>query len=82
MEAKTTITVFSQGATETLCEAWERWERYNFILRRCPNHNFNDLTQIHIFRNGQQQQQLNMWLDATTEGSLMLKNAKRYNCNH
>lgn len=40
MEANKIITVFSQGATETLCEAWER---YKSMMRRCPNHSFNDL---------------------------------------
>jgi hypothetical protein len=49
MEAKTSIVVFSQGANETLNEAWER---YKSMLRKCPNHGFDELTQIHIFRNG------------------------------
>lgn len=51
MEAKMTIAAFSQGSTETLCEAWER---YKSMLLKCPNRGFNDLTQIHIFRNGLQ----------------------------
>lgn len=51
MEAKTTITVFSQGSRKTLCETWER---YNSMMRRCPNHHFDVLTQIHIFRNALQ----------------------------
>ncbi|GAU48034.1 hypothetical protein TSUD_136020, partial [Trifolium subterraneum] len=67
MEAKTTIVVFSQGSNETLNEAWER---YKSMLRKCPNHGFDDLTQIHIFRNGLQQQS-KLLLDATAGGSLL-----------
>jgi hypothetical protein len=33
LEAKTSITTFSQGQSETLCEAWER---YKSLLRNCP----------------------------------------------
>ncbi|GAU33300.1 hypothetical protein TSUD_279780 [Trifolium subterraneum] len=67
MEAKTSIAVFSQGANETLNEAWER---YKSMLRKCPNHGFDDLTQIHIFRNGLLQQ-IKLLLDATAGGSLL-----------
>lgn len=69
MEAKTTITMFSQGAIENLCEVWKR---YNYMLRRCPNHSFDDLTQIHIFRNGLQQQPKLLLYDID-RGSLMSK---------
>ncbi|MCH84438.1 reverse transcriptase, partial [Trifolium medium] len=67
MEAKTTIAVFAQGSNETLCEAWER---YKSMLRKCPNHGFDELTQIHIFRNGLLQQS-KLLLDATAGGSLL-----------
>src|SRR6266487_5701190 len=67
MEAKTSIDVFSQGANETLNEAWER---YKSMLRKCPNHGFDELTQIHIFRNGLLQQ-IKLLLDATAGGSLL-----------
>jgi hypothetical protein len=67
MEAKTSIAVFSQGANETLCDAWER---YKSMLRKCPNHGFDELTQIHIYRNGLLQQS-KMLLDATAGGSLL-----------
>ncbi|GAU21677.1 hypothetical protein TSUD_242490 [Trifolium subterraneum] len=67
MEAKTSIAVFSQGANETLNEAWER---YKSMLRKCPNHGFDELTQIHIFRNGLLQQ-IKLLLDATAGGSLL-----------
>ncbi|GAU37514.1 hypothetical protein TSUD_21190 [Trifolium subterraneum] len=67
MEAKTSIAVFSQGANETLNEAWER---YKSMLRKCPNHGFDELTQIHIFRSGLLQQ-IKLLLDATAGGSLL-----------
>ena len=72
MEAKTTLGVFSQGSNETLCEAWER---FNSLLRKCPKHGFDELTHIHIFRNGLQQQS-KLLLDATAGGSLMAKSAE------
>ncbi|MCH83535.1 hypothetical protein A2U01_0004360, partial [Trifolium medium] len=67
MESKTSIAVFSQGSNETLCEAWDR---YKAMLRKCPNHGFDELTQIHIFRNGLIQES-KLLLDATTGGSLL-----------
>ncbi|CAJ2663184.1 unnamed protein product [Trifolium pratense] len=72
MEAKIAIVVFSQGSNETLCEAWER---YKSMLRRCHNHDFNDLTQIHMFRNGLQHQS-KLFLDVAAGGSLMSKGAE------
>ncbi|KAK2357770.1 hypothetical protein QL285_095012 [Trifolium repens] len=72
MEAKIAIAVFSQGSNETLCEAWER---YKSMLRRCPIHGFDDLTQIHIFRNGLLHQ-LKLFLDVAAGGSLMSKSAE------
>ncbi|XP_045831378.1 uncharacterized protein LOC123922728 [Trifolium pratense] len=67
MESKTSIAVFSQGSNETLCEAWDR---YKAMLRKCPNHGFDELTQIHIFRNGLLQDS-KLLLDATAGGSLL-----------
>jgi len=49
-EAKTTFFVFSQGVSETLCKAWER---YKSMLR---NYGFDDFIQIQIFRNVLHQQ--------------------------
>lgn len=72
MEAKTTIVVFSQGSTKTLCE---KWERYIYMLKRCINHGFYDLIQISIFRN-RLQQLPKLLLDATTDGSLMSKSVE------
>src|ERR1043165_2044073 len=42
------------------------------MLRKCPSHGFDELTQIHIFRNGLQPQH-KLLLDATAGGSLMAK---------
>lgn len=67
MEAKVVIFVFSQGANEALCDAWDR---YKSVLRKCHNHSFDELTQIYIFRNGLQQQ-YKLILDATTSGLLI-----------
>lgn len=72
MEEKTTIVVFSQGASESLHEAWKL---YKSMLRRCLNHGFDDLKQIHIFIN-KLRQQPNFLLDATVDGSLMFKNTE------
>ncbi|XP_058756178.1 uncharacterized protein LOC131629405 [Vicia villosa] len=72
MEAKTAIAVFTQGSNESLNEAWERFKS---ILRKCKGHGFDDLTQIHIFRNGLQPVHKTL-LDATAGGSLISKSAK------
>ncbi|XP_058764942.1 uncharacterized protein LOC131638400 isoform X1 [Vicia villosa] len=72
MEAKTSIAVFSQGPNEALNEAWERFKS---MVRKCKGHGFDELTQIHIFRNGLQPQPKTL-LDATAGGSLMSKTAE------
>ncbi|XP_058767248.1 uncharacterized protein LOC131640898 [Vicia villosa] len=72
MDAKTAIATFTQAANETLCEAWER---YKSMLRKCPNHGFDNLSQIHIFRNGLLPQP-KLLLDATSGGSLLAKSAE------
>src|SRR3954465_6061383 len=72
MEAKTAIAVFTQGGNESLNEAWERFKS---MLRKCKGHGLDDLTQIHIFRNGLQPVHKTL-LDATAGGSLMSKSAE------
>ncbi|XP_057419052.1 uncharacterized protein LOC130713292 [Lotus japonicus] len=69
MDCKTAISAFSQGAGENLCETWERFKS---LLRKCPNHEFDARSQIHIFRKGLQQP-TRLILDATSGGSLMAK---------
>lgn len=72
MDANTTIIVFVQSATETICEAWEQ---YKSMLHKYLNHGFDNLTQIHIFCNGLQPQP-KLLLDATAGGSLMGKSVE------
>ncbi|XP_058732944.1 uncharacterized protein LOC131604530 [Vicia villosa] len=72
MEAKTAIAVFNQGSNESLNDAWERFKS---MLRKCKGHGFDDLTQIHIFRNGLQPVHKTL-LDATAGGSLMSKSTE------
>ena len=69
MEARTAISMFSQGGNESLNEAWERFKS---MIRKCPSHGFDDQTQIHIFRNGLVPSS-KLLLDATAGGSLMAK---------
>ncbi|MCH88408.1 hypothetical protein A2U01_0009294 [Trifolium medium] len=45
-------------------------DRYKSMLRKCPNHGFDELTQIHIFYN-RLLQQSKLLLDATAGGSLL-----------
>jgi len=49
ISAKLAITFFSQWSDEPLCETWERFKS---LLLRCPNHSFDDATQLHIFYSG------------------------------
>ncbi|GAU37821.1 hypothetical protein TSUD_276390 [Trifolium subterraneum] len=68
--------VFQRRFPHSLIEKAKDWyldkppARYKSMLWKCPNHGFDDLTQIHIFRNGLQQQS-NLLLDATAGGSLL-----------
>lgn len=45
------------------------------MLRKCLSHGFDEITQIHIFRNGFQPQP-KFLLDATVGGSLKAKTAE------
>jgi len=60
---------FSQGSDEPLCETWEGFKA---LLWRCPNHNFDDATQLHIFYSGLKLQTI-MILDASAGGTMMSK---------
>ncbi|XP_073056873.1 uncharacterized protein [Primulina eburnea] len=48
-QLKIEISTFRQTDFEQLYEAWER---YKELLRRCPNHGFEDWVQIELFYNG------------------------------
>jgi len=41
--------MFRQGANESF---YEVCERFKMMLRKCPNHGFEDITQLSIFLNG------------------------------
>ncbi|XP_068475201.1 uncharacterized protein [Phaseolus vulgaris] len=49
IKAKSDISTFGQGPDEPFCEAWER---FKVMLRKCPNHGFEDIAQLNIFHNG------------------------------
>jgi len=49
IKAKSEISMFRQGANEAFCESWERFKT---MLRKCPNHGFEDIAQLSIFLNG------------------------------
>ena len=46
------------------------WERFKVLLRRCPNHGFEDIAQLNIFHNGLRSD-TKMILDAATRGTMM-----------
>ncbi|XP_020208323.1 uncharacterized protein LOC109793275 [Cajanus cajan] len=72
ISAKLAIATFSQGADEPLCEAWER---YKSLLRKCPNHGFDDVAQLNMFCNGLRPQ-TKMLLDVSAGGSMMMKDSE------
>jgi len=39
MKAKSDISMFKQGSDEAISETWER---FKVMLRKCPNHEFED----------------------------------------
>nr|KYP55784.1 hypothetical protein KK1_002009 [Cajanus cajan] len=67
IKAKSEITTFRQGADEPFCEAWERFKS---LLRKCPNHEFEDIAQLNFFVNGIKPE-VKMLLDAATSGTMM-----------
>ncbi|XP_047157361.1 uncharacterized protein LOC124828176 [Vigna umbellata] len=62
-----------QGPDEPFCEAWER---FNSLLRRCPNHGFEDIAQLNIFYNGLRPD-TKMILDAVAGGTMMSVDAEQ-----
>ena len=71
-QRKSAIVTFSQRSDEPLSETWERFKA---LLRSCPNHNFDDATQLHIFYSGLKPQS-KMILDASVGGTMMSKSPK------
>nr|KYP63753.1 hypothetical protein KK1_018335 [Cajanus cajan] len=72
ISAKSAIATFSQGTDEPLCEAWERSKS---LLRKCPNHGFDDVAQLNMFCNGLRPQ-TKMLLDVSAGGSMMMKDSE------
>nr|KYP68170.1 hypothetical protein KK1_021790 [Cajanus cajan] len=68
-QAKSEIVTFSQKQDELLFEARER---YKSLLRRCPSHGFDDLTQVNIFLGGLQPL-VKILLDASAGGIMRFK---------
>jgi len=46
IKAKSNISTFRQGSDQAFCDAWEC---FKVMLRRCPNHDLEDITQLTIF---------------------------------
>jgi len=67
IKARSEISNFRQGSDEALCAAWER---FKVLLRRCPNHGFEDIAQLNIFHNGLRPE-TKMILDAAAGGTMM-----------
>ncbi|XP_020215415.1 uncharacterized protein LOC109799279 [Cajanus cajan] len=67
IKAKLEITTFRQGADEPFFEAWERFKS---LLRKCPNHGFEDIAQLNFFVNGIKPE-VKMLLDAAAGGTMM-----------
>jgi len=59
--------MFRQGADEVFCETWEI---FKMILRKCPNHGFEDIAQLSIFFNGLRSD-TKMLLNAATSDTMM-----------
>ncbi|XP_073290719.1 uncharacterized protein [Primulina huaijiensis] len=73
---KIEISTFRQTDFEQLYEAWER---YKELLRRCPNHGFEDWVQIELFYNGLNGE-TRTTVDAATCGTIFAKSpAQAYN---
>ncbi|XP_073026757.1 uncharacterized protein [Primulina eburnea] len=68
-QLKIEIRTFRQTDFEQLYEAWER---YKELLRRCPNHGFEDWVQIELFYNGLNGQ-TRTTVDAAAGGTIFAK---------
>jgi len=73
IKAKSEISNFRQGADKAFCATWER---FKVILRRCPNHGFEEIPQLNIFRNGLRPN-TKMILDVAARGTMMTMNVKQ-----
>jgi len=67
IKARSDISNFRQGADEAFCAAWDRFKT---MLRKCPNHGFEEIAQLNIFHNGLRPE-TKMILDAAAGGTMM-----------
>ncbi|XP_075489512.1 uncharacterized protein LOC142528355 [Primulina tabacum] len=72
-QLKIEISTFRQTDFEQLYEAWER---YKELLRKCPNHGFEDWVQIELFYNGLNGQTRGT-VDAAAGGTIFAKSAEQ-----
>ncbi|XP_073019334.1 uncharacterized protein [Primulina eburnea] len=70
---KIEISTFRQTDLEQLYEAWER---YKELLRKCPNHGFEDWVQIELFYNGLNGQTRGT-VDAAAGGTIFAKSLEQ-----
>lgn len=63
------ISIFKQGESESLYDAWER---FNLLLKRCPNHELTEKQYLQIFTEGLTYNN-RMFLDASAGGSFKNK---------
>jgi len=75
IKANSNISNFRQGADEVFCAAWDRIKT---MLRRCPNHGFEEIAQLNIFHNGLRPE-TKMILDAATRGTMMAVDVEQAN---
>jgi len=68
IKAKSDISNFCQGADDAFCAAWDTFKT---MLRRYPNHDFEEITRLNIFPKGLRPD-TKMILDATTGGTMMV----------
>ena len=73
VSAKSEISIFRQGHEEAFYEAWERFQS---LLRKCPNHGFDDVDQLNIFYSGLRPD-IKMILDAAAGGTMMDADAEQ-----
>ena len=73
IKAKSDISTFRQVSDEAFCEAWER---FKVMLKRYPNHGFEDIAQLSIFHNGLRVD-TKMIPDTTVGGTMMAVDAEQ-----